>query len=119
MPQSFEPGDFLVFQLESGYGLLRVIAVGASDNEPVWHVAAYDEFFLDVEHAEASIAASTLPKPSLPHLALTNRAFESTQVAKLSNSPLADTDVSAYLEWSQDPVRTVSDRSVRLMMGFR
>lgn len=46
MTQSFAPGDDLVFQLESGLGLLRVIAVEGEGVETVWHLLAYDEFFL-------------------------------------------------------------------------
>jgi len=45
------PGDDLIFQLESGFGLLRVLAV----EEGVWHLLAYDEFFPDVESAEAAL----------------------------------------------------------------
>jgi hypothetical protein len=112
-------GDFLVFQLESGYGLLRLIAVDGGETDAVWHVAAYDEFFLDVEHAELSIRSQNLPKPSQTHIALTNRAFLSTQVAKLVNVALKDSDVAGYREWLEDSARKVSDRSVRLMMGLR
>lgn len=119
MSQNLTAGDFLVFQLESGYALLRVIAIEGDGSDRVWHVAAFDEFFLDVEHAEAGISGTALPKPSYPHIALTNRAFESTQVAKLLNRSLTDADLEAYRNWLADPDREVSDRSVRLMMGLR
>ncbi len=119
MSQNLTAGDFLVFQLESGYALLRVIAIEGDGSDRVWHVAAFDEFFLDVEHAEAGISGTDLQKPSYPHIALTNRAFESTQVAKLLNRSLTDADLEAYRNWLADPDREVSDRSVRLMMGLR
>ena len=115
----FHDGDFLVFQLESGYALLRVIAVDQGNAETIWHLAAFDEFFLDVEHAEAVITGETLPKLSHAHIALTNRAFESTQVAKLINVPLTNSDREAYQKWQNDPNKEVSDRSVRLMLGLR
>lgn len=119
MSQNFDPGDFLVFQLESGYGLLRVIAVDQAQSDTVWHLAGYDEFFLDVDSAESAIAREEALKASHDHIALTNRAFESTQVARLTNVPLNDLDRAAYRRWLADPVREVSDRSVRLMLGLR
>ncbi len=119
MSQNLTAGDFLVFQLESGYALLRVIAIDGNGPDRVWHVAAYDDFYLDVEHAEAAISGENCPKPSYPHIALTNRAFESTQVAKLLNRGLTDSDLEPYRNWLADPNREVSDRSVRLMMGLR
>ena len=119
MPQNFQAGDYLVFQLESGFALLRVIDVNQGDADTVWHLAAYDEFFLDVEQAEAGITNGTLPKPSHTHIALTNRAFESTQVARLVNVPLSDGDRDAYQKWQADANHEISDRSVRLMLGLR
>ncbi len=119
MAQNFSPGDYLVFQLESGYGLLRVVSVDTDGGNTVWHLAAYDMFFLDVEHAEKTIASGDLSDPSHDHLALTNRAFESTQVARLLNVELTDSERAGYLRWLDDPDRVVSDRSVRLMLGLR
>lgn len=119
MSQNLTAGDFLVFQLESGYALLRVIAIDGIGSDRVWHVAAFDDFFLDVDHAEAAISGGNCPKPSFPHIALTDRAFESTQVAKLLNKGLTDADLAPYQNWLSDPDREVSDRSVRLMMGLR
>jgi hypothetical protein len=119
MSQHFDPGDFLVYQLEAGFGLLRVIAVENNGANTIWHVAGYDQFFLDVDSAEAALAGDRLPRPSHPHIALTDRAFESTQVAKLVNVKLHEVDLDAYNQWRADPERIVSDRSVRLMMGLR
>jgi hypothetical protein len=118
MSQNFQPGDFLVFQLEAGFALLRLLAVDDGESGKVWHVAAYDEFFPDVESAEAAAQSQTL-SVSTVHLALTNRAFESTQVARILNSPLTDAEQQPVGAWRNDPTREVSDRSVRLMLGLR
>ena len=56
MSQPFSPGDDLIFQLESGFGLLRVIAVEGEGAQTTWHLLAYDEFFPDVESAEVALA---------------------------------------------------------------
>jgi len=56
MTQSFAPGDDLIFQLESGFGLLRVIAVDEREAKSVWHLMAYEELFPDVESAESALA---------------------------------------------------------------
>jgi hypothetical protein len=52
-------------------------------------------------------------------MALTTRAFESTQVATILNLLLSDDELSAYEDWKKDPSREVSNRSVRLMLGLR
>jgi hypothetical protein len=119
MSQSqFEPGDDLVFQLESGFGLLRVLAVEGEGGATVWHLLAYDDFFPDVEVAEAALAG---PQP-LPvrkaHMALTNRAFERTPAARLGNRPVNDDELVEYRKWL-DSDRVVSDRSALLMLGIR
>lgn len=119
MAFDFKGGDFLVYQLESSYGLLRVLAVEDEANDPIWHVATYDEFFLEVEHAESLIISGTLPKPGHEHIALTNRAFESTQVAKIAHLPLTDADEQGLNAWRSGPDREISDRSVRLLLGLR
>ena len=119
MLQEFAPGDVLVFQLESGYGLLRVLAVDNPATDAVWHVAAFNELFLDVESAEEALNDLSGLSLSSPHIALTNRAFESTQVARISNTPLADSDIEALSAWRSDPDREIYDRSVRLMLGLR
>ena len=119
MSQNFQPGDFIVFQLESGFALLRVLDVDDLDGEKTWHVAAYNEFFPDVDSAEAAASDPQNLTVSSRHIALTNRAFESTQVAKLLNIPLNHDDVSGLQEWRMDPTQRISDRSVRLMLGLR
>jgi len=119
MLQQFEPGDYLIFQLESGYALLRVLAVDGSEGDPVWHLAAFNELFLDVDSAEAAINTTGALTTLNPHLALTDHAFESTQVAKMGNAPLADEDRNGLVAWRNDPDRKIHDRSIRLLLGLR
>ncbi|MEJ7623063.1 MAG: hypothetical protein WKF34_03645 [Pyrinomonadaceae bacterium] len=120
MSQNFQPGDFLVFQLEAGFALLRLLSIDDQAESKVWHVAAYREFFPDVETAESATTASpTTLTISERHLALTDRAFLSTQVARIGNAPLSLDDLAAVDAWRNDSEREASDRSVRLMLGFR
>ena len=121
MSQNFQPGDFLVFQLEAGFALLRLLAVDEQDggSSKTWHVAAYSEFFPDVDAAEAASMGPAALTVSEPHMALTNRAFESTQVAKIGNITLDENETVPLDKWRADPNREVSDRSVRLMLGLR
>lgn len=119
MSQNFEAGDFLIFQIESGYGLLRVLEVEESADRTIWHIAAYNDFFLDVETADTALGNPSLLSISHPHLALTNRAFESTQVARMKSEPLKESDLVAFEDWKQEPDHEISDRSVRLMLGLR
>lgn len=111
---SFQAGDYLIFQVESGYGLLRVLNVTLTENdEKIWHLRAYNELFPDVEFADAAIPNGLTV--NVPHVALTNRAFESTQVSKMENKPLNDEEIEAYKNWNGD----ISDRSIRLIIGLR
>jgi hypothetical protein len=119
MPQDFNAGDFLVFQLEAGFALLRVLGRDDGDAGTTWHLAAYSDFYPDVESAEAATAAPENLRSSAKHLALTDRAFASTQVARLTNSNLTDDEVEPLNEWRADPNRTIHDRSIRLLLGLR
>lgn len=112
------PGDDLIFQLESAFGLLRVLAVEGEGADTVWHLLAYDEFFPDVESAEAALSRGTPLPVRTAHMALTNRAFERTPVAKLGNRPITDDELIAYHAWLNTE-REVSDRSALLMLGIR
>ena len=118
MSNTFNPGDDLIFQLESGYGLLRVLAVEGEGAGATWHLLAYDEFFPDVESAEAALARETPLPVRKPHMALTNRAFERTPAARLGNRPVTDDELVAYRDWLNTD-RPVSDRSALLMLGIR
>ncbi len=119
MSQNFQPGDFLVFQLEAGFALLRLLAIETEETDKTWHVATYRDFYPDVETAETASVDPPVISIGDPHIALTNRAFESTQVARISNVPLTQAELEPFVRWKADPDREVSDRSVRLMMGFR
>jgi hypothetical protein len=117
MSHAFNPGDDLVFQLESGYGLLRLLAVEGEGSDTVWHLMAYDEFFPDVESAESAIINRSLPIRTA-HMALTNRAFERSPSARIGNRPVTDDELAAYRTWLSSD-RHVHDRSALLMLGIR
>lgn len=118
MSNPFSPGDDLIFQLESGFGLLRVLAVEGEGAAATWHLLAYDEFFPDVETAELALAGETPLSVRRPHMALTNRAFERTPAARLGNRPVTENELAAYRDWLKSD-RNVSDRSALLMLGLR
>jgi hypothetical protein len=118
MSYPFNPGDDLIFQLESGFGLLRVLAVEGEGADTVWHLLAYDDFFPDVEAAEIALAQATPLPVRKAHMALTNRAFERTPVARLGNRPVTQDELVAYNAWLNSE-RSVSDRSALLMLGVR
>ena len=119
MSQNFQPGDYLIYQIESGYGLLRILAIEQIENDTIWHLAAYNEMFLDIDSADAALENPSNLTVSKPHLALTNRAFEATQVARMKNEPLTANELNAFNEWKNNPKSEVSDRSVRLLLGLR
>jgi hypothetical protein len=116
--RDLSPGDFLVFQLEAGFGLLRLLAVDEVNGEFVWHLAAYSDLFPSVEAAEAATVNCGLHK-SIEHVALTNRAFESTQVSGIGNLPITTEEIAALDAWRATPEQPISDRSIRLILGYR
>ena len=129
MTQTFAPGDDLIFQLESGFGLLRVIAIDPATDPPidpiaqrdsatVWHLLAYEELFPDIESAERALAEPSALHVRNPHMALTDRAFERTPAARLGNRPVTDVERVAYVQWTEGGGE-VSDRSALLMLGIR
>lgn len=120
MSRKFQPGDDLLFQLESGFGLLRVLAIENDvEGAPIWHLLAYQDLFPDGEMAENALDAPDKLSVSIPHMALTNRAFERTPTAKLRNRSVSETELEFYVNWKNDPERKVSDRSALLMLGLR
>jgi hypothetical protein len=118
MSNPFVAGDDLIFQLESGFGLLRVLALEGEGAGTVWHLLAYEDFYPDVESAEQALASEHEMPVRNPHLALTNRAFERTPAARLGNRPVKEDELSEYRKWL-DSDRQVSDRSALLMLGIR
>jgi len=118
MDLEFASGDDLIFQLESGFGLLRVIAVDEGADKPVWHLMAYEELFPDIEAAERALANPETLHVRKPHMALTNRAFERTPAARLGNRPVTADERDSYEQWLNSGGQ-VSDRSALLMLGLR
>jgi hypothetical protein len=118
MSEQFAPGDDLIFQLESGYGLLRVMAIDERDGKRVWHLSAYEELFGDVESAERALASPGTLHLRKNHMALTDRAFERTPAARIGNRPVTDGEMRMYEDWHHNGGQ-VSDRSALLMLGLR
>ena len=114
----FIPGDDLLFQLESGFGLLRVIAINERDESPVWHLMAYEELFPDAEAAERALQNPESLHIRKHHMALTDRAFERTPTARLGNRDVTVSERAEYERWLAGD-RIVSDRSALLMLGLR
>jgi hypothetical protein len=118
MDQTFNSGDDLIFQLESGFGLLRVLAVEQKGSDRIWHLMAYEELFPDVEAAERALTQPENLHVRTAHMALTDRAFERTPAARLGNRPVMSEELAAYQRWC-DNAGDASDRSALLMLGLR
>jgi hypothetical protein len=118
MALMFAPGDDLIFQLESGYGLLRVLAIEGEGPATIWHLLAYDDFFPDIDSAEQALNQPEPLQVRKAHMALTNRAFERTPAARLGNRTVTEDELSAYKIWLKSD-RQVSDRSALLLLGIR
>ena len=119
MALSFAPGDDLVFQVESGFGLLRVLATDERAGERVWHILVYEDFYPEVEAAEAALLARGYDlSVRNEHLALTEHAFAKTPAARLGNRAVTEEELEAYRRWLETDGE-VFDRSVMLMLGLR
>ena len=119
MESRFKPGDYLFFQLEAGFALIRVLDIEGSEDALIWHLAAFNDLFLDIDGIEQALDNSESLSVSISHVALTNRAFESTQVSDIRNLEPTESERIRIAEWRSEPNRTVSDRSIRLHMGLR
>ncbi|MBC7795339.1 MAG: hypothetical protein H7Z37_00540 [Pyrinomonadaceae bacterium] len=119
MAREFKAGDVLIFQLESGYGLLKVLAVDETDDDVIWHLAAFEDLFLDGEMAEMALENQGNMRFVEKHLALTNRAFESTPTAKLVNIAPTNEELQFVESWRNDSKHKLNDLSVRLLLGLR
>jgi len=115
----FAPGDDLIFQVESGLGLLRLLAIDGEGTETVWHLLAYEEFFPSVEAAEDALKDPASLHVRKPHMALTDRAFERTPAARLGNRPLNEHELAPLNEWRTSDSKAISDRSALLQLGIR
>ena len=119
MSDRFVPGDLLVFQIESGFGLMKVIGTDEAGAATIWHVKAYRDLFMDIEMADLAAAAPESLTVEIPHVAMTERAFESTQVSTLLNAEVSPEESAAVEAWRARDNGDVSDRSVRLLLGLR
>lgn len=119
MEHRFKAGDFLFFQLESGFALIRLLGIDGVGEVTIWHLCTYNELFPDVERLETAASMPNTLTVSIPHIALTNRAFESTQVAEIGNLPVTEKELGLVNAWKSDPEREVSDLSIRLLTGLR
>jgi len=98
---------------------LRVLDVSEVDGQKVWHLAAYSDFFPDVSTAEAAVESPERLTLTYPHIAMTDRAFEGTQVARITSAPLTDEETNSVDNWRNDEDREIHDRSIRLLLGLR
>lgn len=114
----FAPGDDLVFQIESGFGLFRILAVGEKEHGTIWHLLAYEELFPDVETAEMALSGGIALEGRATHFAVTNRGLEKTPAARISNHPLTDGERAMLRLWT-DENRQIFDRSVQSVLGLR
>jgi hypothetical protein len=119
MAREFQAGDNLIFQLESGFGLLRVLGAEETAGGVVWHLSAYEDLFLDAETAEAALQNPAALRVSIPHVAMTNRAFERTPTARLNNHPLSAEEMKRIEDWKANPQAETVDRSALQMLGLR
>jgi hypothetical protein len=118
MTDGFAPGDILVFQIESGYGLMKVIGIDTAGPGIVWHVKAYRDLFMDVETADLAAASPESLTPEISHVAMTDRAFDSTQVSVISRDIVSADEEAAVTNWRNDSAKP-TDRSIRLLLGLR
>ena len=119
MAREFEAGDNLIFQLESGFGLLRVLGAEVTETGLIWHLAAFEDLFLDTETAEAALLTPENLRVSIPHMAMTNRAFERTPTARLTNHPVSAEETQRIADWQANPQAEAVDRSALQMLGLR
>ena len=70
-----------------------MLQIDDSGADPVWHVTVYRDLFPEIEYAELAIASPESLTPEIEHIALTDRAFESTQVSRLGNARLTYEEV--------------------------
>jgi len=118
MSLGFAAGDDLVFQVESGFGLMRVLAAEGAGDEAVWHVLVYEDFYPDVEAAEAALAGGGGLAVRNAHIAFTEHAFAKTPAARLGNRPVAEEELKALGAW-RGSGGAVHDRSLLQMLGMR
>ena len=110
---------FSIFQLESGFGLSRLLAVEGDGVETVWHLLTYEELFPDIETAEQALVDPKSLHVTYGHLALTVRAFERTPSARLGHHAVTEDELAPYELWRENVGRRVFDRSLLQLLGMR
>jgi hypothetical protein len=118
MSLGFVAGDDLVFQVESGFGLVRVLASEGEGEAAVWHVLVYEDFYPDVETAEAALGGGGTLAVRNAHIAFTGHAFAKTPAARLGNRPVEGEELKALDQWRASG-GAVHDRSLMQMIGMR
>jgi hypothetical protein len=118
MSQNFKPGDFLIFQIESGFGLLKLIGISGSQEDPVWHLRAFNELFLEIDTAEMAANSHEQLTVGMKHAALTNRAFLATQVAILKSDVISEEESAIVSDWIGQSLKP-TDSPIRLLLGLR
>jgi hypothetical protein len=116
---NIEAGDVFIFQLESGYGIKKVLATDIDGDDAVVHMRLFQDLFFSVEVAEQLSRIPSMLTVSVPHVALTERAFLSTQSSKISNVPLSEEEKRLVESWRNKADRRTEDRSIRLLLGLR
>jgi hypothetical protein len=118
MSLGFGAGDDLVFQVESGFGLMRVLAVEETGGEAVWHILVYEDFFPDVDSAEDALARGADLAIRNPHIAFTEHAFAKTPAARLGNRAVREAELMPLERWRASG-GAAQDRSLLQMIGMR
>lgn len=98
---------------------MRVLAIDEAGGDLMWHVRVFRDLFQEIEFAELALGSPESLGVELSHIALTDRAFGSTQVARLASEAVSDEERAAVESWRSDPKREISDRSIRLTLGLR
>ena len=119
MDHRFKAGDFLFFQIESGFALIRLLHIEETNDGTVWHLSTFHDLFPDVEMIEQAVSDPDRLSVSIPHVAISNRAFESTQVADIGHSPVTEQELDLVRRSASNPEREISDLSIRLLTGLR
>src|SRR5260370_39679993 len=117
MAQTFAAGDDLIFQLESGFGLLRVIAIDERETDTTWHLMAYEELFPDVESAERALGDPASLHIRKAHMAATTRASQRPPAPRLGNRPATESERAAFQARVASDGK-VSDRSTLLLLAL-
>ena len=118
MSQNFTPGDYLIFQIESGYGLLKIIGLTGPSDDPVWHLKAFQELFLDIDTADLALLDPSTLTVSMHHAALTNRAFLATQVSIMTKGSVETEETSLVTDWEVKGA-IPTDSPIRMLLGLR